>query len=506
MVSIIMPTVSKNKFNGGIADDVREEVTNKVAHASHFDIWSNPFRVTPFRSMSTADAGAGSNIRNFIMSSIGLVFAVGIVPSTSRMRLFSSDWSSFTSWTTVASSATQTQVVGVAGGFNALIEYKDYIYGIHGINLNKIWRYGPLSSSPAYTEDYTAGGTIGNNYTRCGGMVIGSDDNLYILLSSSSRNDLIKITSAHAVSSAAIALPAINEYGTCAEIFGSYLAIGTVKPAETSVSNSLSKIYLWDYVSVDPTEKIICPDGGLVSLGNVDGNLFTITRLFRGGFGQTNTTLVGIVRGLVVDVFAILPNVIPTASRKQIYSGNMYFGGLHSSDYLKSGIYAIGRVNANYPWGVTMEFQAVSTGSTNPTAINGFYIVDDYMWISHSTDNVTKILNSATYLNTSVIETLINDSMVIEDRGKKKQLMAVRVLFPPLTSGQQIVLKYAIDTTTYTTIKTFSTVGETYFEAVKDTNGNTFDTGREFQFRIESTGGAEIIGIDYKYNVIKTLI
>lgn len=501
-----MQVVSKNKFNGGIADDIREEVTNKVAHASHFDIWSNPFRATPFRSMSAADAGAGSNIRNFIMSSIGLVYGIGIVPSTSRMRLFSSDWAAFTSWTTVASSATETQVVAAVGGFNALIEYKDYLYGIHGANLNKIWRYGPLSSSPSYTEDYTAGGTISNSYTRCGGVVIGSDDNLYILLSSSSRNDVIKITSAHAVSTAAVSLPATNEYGTCAEISGSYLAIGTVRPSETSVGNSLSKIYLWDYVSADPTEKIVCPDGGLVAMGNVDGNLFTITRLFRTGFGHINTTFVGIVRGLVVDVFAILPNVIPTASRRQVYSGNMYFGGLHSSDYSKSGIYAIGRANSNYPWGVTMEFQAVSTGSTNPTAINGFYIVDDYMWLSHSTDNVTKILNSALYQNTSIIETLINDSMIIEDRSKQKKLMAIRVTFVPLPSTAQVVLKYATDTTTYTTVKTFSTTGATYFEAEVDANGALFTAGREFQFRIESTNGAEIVGIDYKYEITKSLL
>ena len=492
-----MPKISINEFYGGLSDDVRQRSGILASNISHFDIWSNPFRLTPFRSMEAADAAAGSNIRNFFFGTGGKMYAIGVNSAApTKMRLFSSDWEDFTSWTTAGTSGTEIVVTGVGGFSECLIEYKDYLWGIHGSAMNKIWKYGPLSGAPTYTE---VNETTANTYTRCGGAVIGKDDNLYIVLSSATRNDLIKISSAGTHSIASIVLPATDK-SICLALYGDFLAIGLINPAETSVNNLLSKIKLWDYVSADPSDTIICPDGALVAMGNVEGQLITVHRLFRTGFGVANYTQVGIVNGSQVNIFKVIPNLIPTSSRSQVYSGNLYFGGRHSSDYEKSGIYAVGRPNSQYPLGVTMEYQAVSTGTTNPSLINGFYIVDDYMWLSHSSDNVTKTFNSATWGNTSILETQINPKMFDEHFHITKNLRGVRINYVSLASGT-IVVDYKVDGGAYTTIFTKTTAtGETSFEKITDTNGAQFTEGREYQFRFKSTNGVEITGFEYDYN------
>ena len=208
----------------------------------------------------------------------------------------------------------------------------------------------------------------------------------------------------------------------------------------------------------------------------------------------------GVVRGSQTQIFKVIAGLAPTTSRRQVYSGNLYFGGLHASDYTKTGIYAVGRPTANYNWGVTLEFQATASSDTsNPSSVNGFYIVDDYMWLSHSTDSVTKIFNSSQYLNTSIVETQINPNMNEADKHKTKDLVGVRVNYVPLASGT-IVAKYKVDSGSYTTIFSHTTAtGESSFESRFDTNGAQFASGREYQFRLESTNGVEITGLEYLY-------
>ena len=43
-------------------------------------------------------------------------------------------------------------------------------------------------------------------------------------------------------------------------------------------------------------------------------------------------------------------------------------------------------------------------------------------------------------------------------------------------------------------------------EDTKDVNGSSFKSGREYEFKITSTGGAEITGLDYKYDTLESQI
>lgn len=504
-----MTLVNINKFYGGKSDDIRQPLENVFSYASHFDIWSNPYRATPFVSMVAADATAGSNIRNFIYGDIGTnIYALGVNSASANfMRIFSGNYASASSLATATNGTFSAQQKDSNDEcFKVRIAYGDYLWGICGTGMTKVWKYGTLSGSPTLNEAVaTISPTAGTTYTRATNAIIGSDNNVYFILSNPSTPnvDVIKIDINGSVTVAPLALPD-DEIPTCIATFGSYLAIGTVKPTDT-LPGSSSRIYFWDYVSSDVTDKIKPTEGSIVAMGEVNGRLITVSKLIRTGFGSAvgTNTVVGIVNNRETETLKTIYGVTPSTSRVQVYAGNLYFAGTHNSDYAQTGIYAVGRPSAQYDWGVTMEYQAVANGVTsNPSAVTGFYIVDDYMWLSHSTDNVTKSYNGGTYSNTSIIETQINPKMALTDRHKTKKLNAFRINYVPINGGT-IAVKYKIEGGSYTTIFSHTTAtGESSFESTVDANGSLFNSAREYQFKIESTGGVEPTGYDYDYDLL----
>ena len=48
-----------DNFSGGVSDDSRENTSTKFIVSKHFDIFSNPHRLTPYRSLE-ADTNDGA--------------------------------------------------------------------------------------------------------------------------------------------------------------------------------------------------------------------------------------------------------------------------------------------------------------------------------------------------------------------------------------------------------------------------------------------------------------
>ena len=68
-------------------------------------------------------------------------------------------------------------------------------------------------------------------------------------------------------------------------------------------------------------------------------------------------------------------------------------------------------------------------------------------------------------------------------------------------------MKYAVDTTTMTSVISSSNVtGEGFIEATAEDGGAVFKTGKEFQFQVESTGGVEIKEIRYRYETTNSQV
>src|SRR6185436_13782731 len=109
---------------------------------------------------------------------------------------------------------------------------------------------------------------------------------------------------------------------------------------------------------------------------------------------------------------------------------------------------------------------------------------------------------TATYANTSVYKTTINPDMPIDDRGKMKQLKAFRIYYTGKSSGT-ITVKYAVDTSTMTSILSETTAAaEEMKQTTMQVDGLAFTAGREIQFQLESTGGVEIKYYEYEYDFL----
>ncbi len=46
-----MPEILINRFDGGISDDIRDTAVNQFSITKHFDIFTNPRRLTPIRDL-----------------------------------------------------------------------------------------------------------------------------------------------------------------------------------------------------------------------------------------------------------------------------------------------------------------------------------------------------------------------------------------------------------------------------------------------------------------------
>ena len=88
----------------------------------------------------------------------------------------------------------------------------------------------------------------------------------------------------------------------------------------------------------------------------------------------------------------------------------------------------------------------------------------------------------------------------------KKQLVSISLSYVPLPTAGSVKLEYRVDAGSWTEIFTETTDSVLITEAKVDTNGALFTEGREYEFRITSTGGAEVTELKYKTELMGTVI
>src|SRR3990167_10136196 len=66
-----------NQFFGGIADDIRKFSLNEFSISKHFDIFSNPKRLTPYRSLEadTETSVSATDLKQYLVRDF--VYATG---------------------------------------------------------------------------------------------------------------------------------------------------------------------------------------------------------------------------------------------------------------------------------------------------------------------------------------------------------------------------------------------------------------------------------------------
>ncbi len=165
------------------------------------------------------------------------------------------------------------------------------------------------------------------------------------------------------------------------------------------------------------------------------------------------------------------------------------------------GIWSFGRKNARYEYSLTLD---IIDENVDTDGIEAFGTAANYFFVAHSGDgSVDKTNDAATYAFTSIYESQVFD---FGDVDSDKMLNSIKVAFRALAANEVVTLKYRIDgATAWTTIGSASTDGDLShtFLSIEATD-TPFAAFREVEFRLESTGGAEILGFRAKASVLDT--
>lgn len=565
--------IQQNNWSSGISDDVRAPSQNGFSITKHFDIFTNPNRLTPYRSFE-ADTNDGSTstgmkqyyVRDFLYASASnKLYGLGQNGSGYTKLVYKA--SSYDgNWTLPSLSEGNGAVKN-----GCLLEYKDYLWGFQGTT--QVWKWGTLSGTPSITNSagsvgttyntistisITAAGTLynvndilyidggtggtaivtsvssgavtgvtllepGYNYSTgtkntttssstgsgctinitavtntsqtissVANGIIAKDDNGYIFY----NNIVVRIYPSGTVQDQALKLPT-NLKITSVCNFGNYMAIGC---SPTSSYNGVSKVFLWNLYSPDVQEVIDWGEGELRVLENIEGLLVGVTDRYlnnASGAGRGSMIIQGYSGGspqVLKEVFTEALNGITMPQSKTVKNNRLFFTckimtNSAGTEY-NEGIWSFGRKNANYPYSLSLDY---IDENINTSGIQSFGSAGNYFFISHSGDgSIDKINDSASYTMTSILETQVFNFGSTEF---DKRLDSFKVSFRKMASGESITVKYKVDgATAWTTIGTFDTddaLSHTFLR--EETNSVDFKSGREFKFRIESTGGAEIL-------------
>jgi len=485
-----------SNFSGGVSDDPRESNASKFQVSRHFDVFSNPTRLTPYRSLE-ADTNDGStstgmkqyNVQDFVYAS-GSAKLYGLGQTGGGLTKIVSKADATTgNWTLNASSEGNGAVRN-----GCLVEYKDYLWGFQGTT--QVFKWGLLSGTPSITNTAGTVGTI----TSVAQGVIAKDDNLYLPY----NNKLARVTSGGTVSDAVLTLPT-NFKITSICNYGNYLAIAC---SPVSTFNGQSKVFLWNLTGVDVQEAIDWGEGELRVLETIEGYLVGVTdRYLNNATGAGRGSMIiqiysGGVPQVVKEVFtqALTGKSIPLS--KSVKNNRLFWAAKimtnSAGTNYNEGIWSFGRKNVNYPFALTLD---VIDENVDTDGIQAFGTAANYFFLTHSGDgSIDKTNDAATYTFTSVYESQVFN---FDEEDKDKTLVSLKVMFRKLASGESLTAKYRVDgATAWTTIGTHSTVDTLSRTFVNiEATDTAFASGNEFEFRLESTGGLEITGMRAKAKV-----
>jgi hypothetical protein len=479
-----------NNFSGGISDDPREDNSTKFQVTEHFDVFSQPNRLIPYRSLEadTETSVSATDLKQYAVkdflyaSATAKLYGLG-ASGTGKTKIFQKEDATTGLWTLPATSEGTGDVKN-----GCLVEYKDYLWGFQGNT--DVFKWGLLSGTPTVTDSAGTVATI----TSVAQGVIAKDDNLYLPY----NNKLVRVNAGGTVQDDVLILPT-NFKITSICNYGNYLAIGC---APISTFNGVNRVFLWNLTSDDVQEVIDWGEGELRVLENIEGMLVGITDRYLNnatGAGR-GSMIIQVYQGgapqVIKEVFteALTGKSMPLS--KAVKNNRLFFAAKimtnSAGTEYKEGIWSFGRKNVNYPFALTLD---IIDSNINTSGIQSFGTAANYFFIAHSEDgSVDKTNDTAVYTFTSVYESQIFD---FGDADADKTLTSLKVSFKKLGAGESLVAQYRVNgATAWTTIGTYSTLGSLSrtFLGV-ESSGLSFASGNEYEFRLESTGGLEITGM-----------
>ena len=478
------------------------------AFHQHFDIFSDPYRLIPYRSTEAeADSVSAANLgtsylRNFQLGKNGIMYALG--QTSTLAQVFQKTDPTTGTWgvaATAVASATFTVIYG------AFIE----------------WGVTPafyMFTKTATLSKWQIGGTftdtvlgLGATITSVAQGVIGADDNLYMFY----NNRVVRVTNAGTATDNVLTnLPSDMRIVSACRL-GTYIAIGMAYGTSAiGIPAGVSKVFIWDMVTTTTTNDVLdWGEGALRVLGNIEGRLVGVSdkyltnpislsrgsmvvRMWSGGTPQIMkeiiaNQLVTADSGTYANVVSRFPRDVVIKDNKMYWIASVPFGASTATEStFHLGIWAFGRKDKDSDFSLSLDYVEEGVDTAN-FYINSFGNAGNYWFISYSAAGlVNKTDDAANYTFTSAYET--------ELLGNGKQtfkLVATSVMTDFLPAAGQIVLKYKVDAeSSFTTIFTNTTDNSIRHTALNiESTGATLPTYKRLRLRAESTGGAVITGI-----------
>ena len=489
--------ISISDFNGGISDDARKSSINEFQLTKHFDIFSAPKRLIPYRSLEadTETSVSATDLKQYFIRDFlyptgsGKLYGLGQT-GAGLTKILQKAVAESGLWTTPATSEGNGAVQN-----GCFVEYKDYAWGFQGTT--QVFRWGLLSGTPAVTDSQGTVGTI----TSVAQGLIAKDDNLYLPY----NNKLARVNASSTVTDAVLTLPTQFKITSICN-FGNYLAIACA-PISTFAGNS--KVFLWNLTSSDVQEAIDWGEGELRILENIEGFLVGVTDRYLNnatGAGR-GSMIVSVYSGGSPQVFkeiftqALVGKTMPiskTVKNNRIFWAAKIMTNQAGTEY-NEGIWSFGRKNTNFLHTLTLD---IIDENINTSGIQAFGAAANFFFLAHSNDgSVDKTNDASVYTFTSVYESQIFD---FGDTTSDKRLDSLKVFFRKLAAGETGTAKYRVDgATAWTTIGTASTAGDLSrtFLSIESTD-TPFSSGKEYELRLESTGGLEITGFKAKATIL----
>lgn len=485
-----------SNFSGGISDSPRENNASKFQVAKHFDIFTDPTRLIPYRSLEadTNDGSTDTGMKQYLVkdyvyaSGSAKMYGLGQTGGGLTKIVYKAD-ATTGNWTLPGSSEGNGAVQN-----GCLVEYKDYLWGFQGTN--QIFKYGLLSGTPSIADSASTTGVSITSVAQ--GLVF--EDYLYLPY----NNKIWRATDATTFSDAYLVLPT-NIKITSLAAYGKYIAIGV---APISNYNGVSKVLLWDGTSTDIQESIDWGEGELRILETIEGILVGVSDRYLNnatGAGK-GSMIVQIYQGgapqVVKEVFtkALTGKTIPlnkAVKNNRVFWAAKIMTNSLGTEYIE-GIWSFGRKNVNFPFSLSLD---IVDESVNTDGIQAFGMAGNFFFITHSGDgSIDKTNDASTYTYTSVYESQVLDFGEVD---ADKTLVSAKVSFRRMLAGESVTLKYRVNgASAWTTIGTHDTddsLSHTFLGI--ESTGLAFASGNEYEFRIESTGGAEITGLALKARI-----
>lgn len=487
-----------DRFDGGISDDPRAPVKTQFVMSKHFDIFSSPNRLTPYRSLE-ADSNDGStptgmkayDVRDYWFSALsGRLYGLAKNGSSQAKVVYKADGDQDAgNWTLPSSS--EATAVRVAGSF---IEWG---------TVAALWMFTGstgISTCIPGTSFTTALANTGATIASVAQSIISPrDNNMYMFYNSSvPQAYVVRVSAGGVVTDNVLPLPVGYKITSACLTNSGEIAIGLSSTFGGGIGRSI--LVIWDPTLSNMSQVIDFGDGVIASVGNVEGYIVAVmnigltsslaptggkltVRVWGGGSVQTIKDIKATTIGSLISSQRIVKDF------KLYFPASLFYNGA-----LQHGIWAFGRKNPGAAFGITL---AVADENIGVNGIQGFGSAGDYFWLSINADGtIDKIDDQANYTFTSVYESQKfnggNASIV-------KDMQSIFATYAPLPAAGQVVVKYRKDEeTSYTTLFTETTDNEVRTELGRG-GAVTLPSFKEIQFRVESTGGAEITALGFRF-------